>query len=188
VVLAPAQLESVHKLLLGRAAPRIFLRLNWCAKISSMEDAGGNEESEFLNMIDVSELSKAGADGGVAVFPLGFSEEMEFRCFKEIANTSHAARSAGMPLLVDAHFGKEIKEKNRLDAAELAVMMSTEAGADGVFVPCEKEREKKLWKKLQFARIPVFLKIPGHAAPDAQLPKVLRTALWDVASQDGSRR
>ena len=118
-------------------------------------------------------LAKLGADGGVAVFPIGFSEESEYRGFKEIANTSHKARQAGIPLLADTHFGREITDKNRLEAADLAAMMSTEAGADGVFVPCEEGKEKELWEKLQYAQIPVFLKISWRPDKDTPFPTML---------------
>ena len=119
----------------------------------SLDGAEVEEGSKHLSLIDISRLSKLGADGGVATFPIGFSEESEYRGFKEIADTSHKARRAGIPLLADTHFGREITDKNRLEAADLAAMMSTEAGADGVFVPCEEGQEQELWEKLQYAQI-----------------------------------
>lgn len=180
VLLAPDQLQATHDLLLGRKAPRIFLRLDWSPKIGGLEDAGDQEDSEQWNLTNVPELTMLGADGGVLIFPLGFSEELEYSSFKKIANASHEARRMGMPLLVDAWFGKEITDKNRLEAAELAVMMSTEAGADGVFVPAEEKKEE-LWERLQNSQIPVFLKVPAPAS-DAIFPRIVQAPSWDTGS------
>ncbi len=132
LVTSPGQARRLARRTQKEAA--LIVRGDWTNALRGDDFVLPPKKISYLPMLNPLDALDLGACALVMDFLLGFEEEIEAQCIKQVVNLSLQGASAGMPLLVDIQpIGPRVVLRDK--AIELGVSYALEGGADGVIVP-----------------------------------------------------
>ncbi len=92
------------------------------------------EHISYLSLLTAGDALDLGANALVIHFLLGYAEEIDAQCLRQVVQLAFEGSAVGMPLLVDVHIsGPRVVLRSK--AIELGVSYALEGGADGIAIP-----------------------------------------------------
>jgi DhnA family fructose-bisphosphate aldolase class Ia len=132
LVCSPGQLRRIPERTRGEAS--LLVRMDWTNTLRGPDFVLPPAATKRVPLLTVQDAQELGGTAMVTTFLLGYEEEIEGACLKQVVHWALDGNSIGLPLLVEVRAtGPRVSVPHK--AIELGASYALEGGADAIVIP-----------------------------------------------------